>query len=187
MTVTNDEFALAATDGNHRVDGGDARLHGLVHRLALDDARRGVFDQARIRGGNVTLAVDGQTQRIDHTAEHGFTNRHRRDLAGGLDGAALLDAIALTHQHDTNVVVFQVQSKTFSAVFEHHQLAGHDVVKAVDAGDAVTHLQHGADIADRNGLVIVLDLLLEDGADLVGTNGNHGGKEVKGGRGEGEG
>src|SRR5205814_8495431 len=48
LTVADDQLALAAPDGNHRVDGHDARLHGLTHGFAFDDAGRDFFD--RIRG-----------------------------------------------------------------------------------------------------------------------------------------
>jgi hypothetical protein len=35
LTVADDQLALAAADGDHRVDGLEARLQGLVDRLAL--------------------------------------------------------------------------------------------------------------------------------------------------------
>ena len=38
LTVTNDQLTLATADGHERVDGLDAGLHGLAHRLAGDDA-----------------------------------------------------------------------------------------------------------------------------------------------------
>src|SRR3546814_3363334 len=40
LPVADDQLALAAADGGHGVDGLDAGLQRLVHRLALDDARR---------------------------------------------------------------------------------------------------------------------------------------------------
>ena len=38
LAVADDELALAAADGDHRVDGLDAGLQRLLDRLALDDA-----------------------------------------------------------------------------------------------------------------------------------------------------
>jgi hypothetical protein len=38
LAVADDELALAAADGDHGVDGFQAGLHGLMHRLPLDDA-----------------------------------------------------------------------------------------------------------------------------------------------------
>lgn len=37
LTITNDQLTLTTTNGHHRVDTLDARLHGLVHRLTRDD------------------------------------------------------------------------------------------------------------------------------------------------------
>ena len=174
LAVTNDQLALATADGDHRVDGGDAGLHRLMHRLALNDAGRHGFDQARLAGGDFTLAVDGTAQGVHHPAQHGFTHGHSSNLAGGLHRAAFLDAVSLTHEHRADVVVFEVQGDAFGAVLEFEELTGHGLLQAVNAGDAVAHGENGADIADGNRLVVVLNLLLEDGADLVGTDGNHG-------------
>ena len=38
LPVADDKFALAAADGEHRIDGQKPRLHGLVDRLPVDDA-----------------------------------------------------------------------------------------------------------------------------------------------------
>ena len=151
-----------------------------MHRLALDDARRHRFDQTGLGGGDVTLAVDRLTQGVHHPAKHGVAHGHCGDLAGGLHRAAFLDAAALAHQHHTHVVILEVEGDALGAVLELHQFAGHDLLQAIDAGDAVADLQHGSDVADRNRFVVVLNLLLEDGADLVGADGNHGGKSPQG-------
>ena len=91
----------------------------------------------------------------------------------------------LTHQHCADIVVFEIERNAFGAVFELNEFTGHHLLKAVDTSNAVAHLQDGTHIADRNRLVVVLNLLFEDGADLVGTDGNHGGytleKGVRGG------
>merc|ERR1712100_550871 len=85
-----------------------------------------------------------------------------------------LNAVTLAHQHRADVVVFEVQSDAFGAVLEFEELTGHGLLQAVNTGDAVAHGENGADITDGNRLVVVLNLLLEDGADLIGTDGNHG-------------
>ena len=40
LPVADDQLALAAADRNHRVDGFDAGLQRLFHRLPVDHARR---------------------------------------------------------------------------------------------------------------------------------------------------
>ena len=182
LTVANDQLPLATADGDHGVDRGDARLHGLVHRLALDDARRHRLNQPGFGGGDVALAIDGLAQGVHHAAKHGVAYGHSGNLAGGLHGAAFLNPATFAHQHHADVVVFEVQGNAFGAVFELNQLAGHHLLEAVDPGNAITDLEHSSDIADRNRLVVVLNLLLEDGADLVGADGNHGRKSPQAGR-----
>jgi hypothetical protein len=44
LAVADDQLTLAAADRHHGVDGLQARLHRLAHRLALDDARRHLLD-----------------------------------------------------------------------------------------------------------------------------------------------
>ena len=39
LAVADDQLALAAADGDERVERLEAGLHRLVHRLARDDAR----------------------------------------------------------------------------------------------------------------------------------------------------
>ena len=53
---------------------------------------------------------------------------------------------------------------------ELEQLAGHRAVEAVDAGDAVADGEDGAGLGDVDLLVVVLDLLADDPADLFGAD-----------------
>ena len=47
LAVADDELALAAADRHHAVDGLEAGLHRLAHRLAVDDARAPASRSAR--------------------------------------------------------------------------------------------------------------------------------------------
>ena len=47
-------------------------------------------------------------------------------------------------------------------------LARHDAGQPVDAGNAVADFQHGADFADVDLALELLNFLLDDGSDLVG-------------------
>ena len=48
-------------------------------------------------------------------------------------------------------------------------LEGDAVLEAVDAGDAVADLEHGADLFDLDLRLVLLDLVLEDRGDLFGS------------------
>ena len=94
------------------------------------------------------LAVDRHAERVDHAADQRVADRHLRDLAGALDLVAFLDLLEVTEERDADVVLFQVQHQPDdAAVAEVEQLAGHRGVQAVDAGDAVAGLEHGAGLA----------------------------------------
>ena len=147
-----------------------------MHRLTLNDSGSWRLNQSRFSRSEIPLAVNRHTEWIHHSSKHGVTNGNGSNLACRSDGASFLNSKALAHQHNADVVIFEVEGNPFGAVFELNQLTSHHLLKAIYTGNTVTNLQDGADVADRYGLVIVLDLLLENGADLVGSDGNHGGK-----------
>ena len=143
--VADDQFALAAPDGDHRVDGLDAGLQRLFDRLALDDARRAGFQQAELGGGDRAFVVNRLAQRVDDAPDQRLADRDLDDLAGALDGVAFFDAGLGAQKHRADIVFFQVQRHALHAAGELQQFADHGVLQAVDARDAVADLQDGAD------------------------------------------
>ena len=72
LTVADDEFALSAADGDHRVDGLQTGLQRLLHGLTVDHTG-GLTVERHLEGVaqvDVTLAVDSLSQRIDDAAQH---------------------------------------------------------------------------------------------------------------------
>jgi hypothetical protein len=67
--VANDQLALAAADGDHGVDGLDAGLHRLVHRLAQHDARRDHVDEAARLRLDLAAAVQRVAERVHNAAQ----------------------------------------------------------------------------------------------------------------------
>ncbi len=68
-TIADDQLALAAANGNHRVHGHDARLHRLADGFSLDNARRDLFDRIKRFGGHRSFAIERLAEGIDHAAE----------------------------------------------------------------------------------------------------------------------
>ena len=58
---------------------------------------------------------------------------------GALDRVAFLDGVVLAEEHAADAVLFEVQRDAEHAVRELEHLAGHRLVDAVDARDAVAH------------------------------------------------
>ena len=75
-TVTNDEFTLATTDGNHGVDRHDSCLHWHGNGLSLNDAGSDLFNWILVGGFDLTFAVERTTEVVYDAAEHVLTDRN---------------------------------------------------------------------------------------------------------------
>ena len=112
-------------------------------------------------GGDRTLVVDRHAERVDDAADQGVADGHAHDAAGALDFVAFLDLGVFAKQDHADLILFEVHGDSGDAVREAEQLAGHDLVEAVDTGDAVTEGDDGADFVDRDLRFVVLDLLAD--------------------------
>ena len=92
LAVADDELALAAADGEHRVDGQNARLKRRVDALAVDDTGSGTLHCAVAVGTDVSPAVDGHAERVDHAAEESLAHGNTRRASSAADRAARADA-----------------------------------------------------------------------------------------------
>ena len=164
LAVADDELTLAAADRDHRVDGLQAGLHRLGRRLALDDA--GALNSA----GRVSVVAiaplpsSGLPGRADRRCVRASRHRpgsRRNDRA--LDRVALGDLLPLAEQHGADVVGLEVQRQPGHAVGQLEHLERHAVLQAVQACDAVSDGQHGADLGQlRRSRAEPLDAALED-------------------------
>ena len=73
-----------------------------------------------------------------------------------------LTPVDVAEERRADVVVLEVEHEAHQAAGELEQLAGHGALEAVDAGDAVADAEHGARLGREGGLLVVLDLLLDD-------------------------
>ena len=159
--------------GNHRVDGLDAGLQRLAHRLAVDDAGRDALDRDALVGDDRALAVERHAQRIDHAADQRVAHRRGHDRARALDRVAFLNRRVFAQQHRADLVFFQVERDAENVVRELQHLAGHHFFQAVDARDAVAHGDDRADLVHGHRLVVVGDLLAQNLCNFVRFNGCH--------------
>ena len=77
--VADDQLALPATDGNHRVDRLDAGLQGLLDWLPDDDARCRRLHLPRDGRDDVAFSIDWTPERIDHSPYEGRANGDLED------------------------------------------------------------------------------------------------------------
>ena len=109
LAVADDQFALAAADRNHRVDGLDAGLQRLAHRLAVDHARRDALERVALVRLHRALAVERLAQRIHHAPDQRIAHRHGHNLVRALDRVAFANFGVVAEQHRADLVFFQVQ------------------------------------------------------------------------------
>ena len=122
-------------------------------------------------GVDLALAVERLAERGDDAAEQRVADRDLQQALGALDRVALDDLLPRAEEHGADVVGLEVQRQADHVVREFEHLERHAVLEAVDAGDAVTDREDGADLG-QVGLtgVEALDAGLEDGGDLVGLD-----------------
>src|SRR5438093_1494081 len=93
LAVADDKLALPAPDRDHRIDGLEAGLHRLIHRLAVHDARRVTLQGSRLVRDDRTFAVDRLPDRVHDPADHRLADRDGSDLSGAAHGVSLLDVV----------------------------------------------------------------------------------------------
>ena len=123
LAVADDELALSAADRDHGVNGLDAGLERLAHRLALHDARCDDLDLAEFLGGDGALAVDGLADAVHHAAHDGVAHGHFGDPLGPLDDVAFADLGVVAHEHRAHVLFFEVERHAHDAARELQELA----------------------------------------------------------------
>ncbi len=173
--VADDQLALAATDRNHRVDRLDARLQRLLHRLALDDARRDDLHLAGLGRVNRAQPVHRPSQRVHHASHHGRPDGDLEHAGGAAHLVTLAKLEVVAEDHRPDVVFLEVERETGDLLpglrhGELEHLPRHRGGEPVDPGDAVLHLQHGADFADVDVRQVGrLDFLQQDVFQLAGS------------------
>src|SRR6185437_12869445 len=157
--VADDQLALAAADRDHGVDGLDARLQRLLHGLADDDAGRLALHLARVLRVDRAVAVDRTSERIDDAADQLWSYGHLEHAGGTANLVAFLELEVVAQDDGADVVFFEVEREGGDLLaglggrdFEH--FAGHGLLEAVNAGDAVLHFEYRTDFLNIEGAEI---------------------------------
>ncbi len=169
LAVTNYEFTLAAANRNHGVDGLDARLQRLAHRLAEDDARRLALQRhVYLFPVDGAQAVQRIAQRVYHAAQQLVVHGHGGDAARTAHHHAFLHQVRGAHHHGTHIVGLQVHHHGHDTVAAVQQFAGLRMVQAIDAHHAVAHLQRLANLLELELVFHIFELPEEDFTHFAG-------------------
>src|SRR5262249_1556362 len=150
LAVTNDEFALPTANGNHGINGLDACRHRLTHGLTINNAGSTTYNVNQFFASQRTLVVNGVAQGIQDAAYQCRTRRHRHDVPGAPDFVAFLHFRVVTKQHRAHLVFFQIHGDAGNIMAEVEQLAGHDFVQAVEAGNPAPQRDASPQLVPRN-------------------------------------
>src|SRR5216684_3632918 len=167
LAVADNQFALAAADRNHRIDGLDTGLERLADGLAVEHAGSNALERVALPGSNGAFAVERLPERIDDAADESFAHGHGHNRVGALDDVALFELGRLAEKHGADFSFFEVERDAENVVGKREHLASHGFFESIDARDAVTHTDDRADFVDGNGLLVVFDLLAQNLADFV--------------------
>ncbi len=147
LAVADDQLALTAADRGHGVDGLDAGLQRLVHRLATDDAGRLHLEAAQRccwRSGPCRRWPGRARSRPDRRARRPTGTERIRPVAFTDWPSSISSAWPSTTAADRALV--EVQREAEDPALELEQLVDRRVGQTGDAGDAVADLQHPTDL-----------------------------------------
>ena len=157
-TVADNQFPLPPANGNHRIDSLDAGLHRRIYRLPHHHIGGGLLYRAGGGGIERPPAVQRPAHGIHDPANQGIAHRHLDNLAGGAYLMALFDGGGIAQDGRAHQVRLQVQGQPQDVAAEVQQFVGADALQALDAGNAVADLHHGAYIHQAQVAAKLLNL-----------------------------
>jgi hypothetical protein len=173
LAVADDELALAAADGNHRVNRLDPRLERRVHGLARGDVRGNDFDGAVLLGRDGAAPVHWLAERVDDTPDEGLPDGHGDNPPGALDGVPFFDGVGSGEEDDPDFFGGEVKRQTVNRIavvtgrWKLDQLLRHHIVQPGNARDAVADLKHLANVDGFNaGRFKCFNLLAQKGGNI---------------------
>ncbi len=168
--IADDQLALPFADRNERVDRADAGLQRLLDGLTLHDRRSDVLDRPKARRLDLTLAVDRLAERIDDASQHDFADRYRGDATGAPHAVAFFDLRVRAHDHDADVVLFEVERDSLQSVGKLDELGRSHAAQSVDAREVRPDLDDRTDFVFLDLGLELLDLLFEDAGNFVSVD-----------------
>jgi hypothetical protein len=173
LAVADDQLTLAASDGDHAVDGLNAGLKRLFDGAAFDDAGSDALHGVVLGGVDGPFAVDGVAEGVDDTANQAGADGDGHNAIGAADFIAFANLFRIAEEHDADLVFFQVHGEAGDTMGQLDELAVHDVFQAMDAGDTVAHGNHRPGFGNTDCLFEVFDLLTEEPRNFIRSNLSH--------------
>ena len=143
----------------------------MTYWLATHDARRLNFHTTGLRRVDRSLAVDGFTQRVDHTAQEGVATRNGQDALRGAHNLVFFKVVYETEHHGTHGVLVEVHGETQSPVLELEQFVHCSAGETRHACDAVSNLNDASNLFSPNLRGVLGHVTLKRLGDFICTDG----------------
>ena len=169
LPVANEQFALTAADGEHGINGQNARFQGPADGFALHNARGRPLDGIIFLGRELLAPVDDLAQGIDHPAQNVVVDGDASRAAGAHHPVPFGNIAVLAEEHDTGGAVgANVLHHALYAAVEQHDFPVLHVIKAFDHGDAVAYGPNQAHLLVSVIQFEILNVLFQKGNDPGG-------------------
>ena len=166
-TVADDQFALAAANRNHGVNGFQTCLQRYINWLSVSNARCFDFNVAIFVGFDRSLSVDWLSERVYYASDNCIAYRNLHQVTCSLNNVAFLNGFGATQKNGTYVAFFQVECHAVYAVRKFEQFAGHAILKAVHMGNAIADFKNRTYFIDIEVYFVVFNLFFNDRCNFI--------------------
>merc|ERR1711970_53968 len=142
LSITDDQFSLASTDWDQRVDGFQTRLHWFVDGFSGDNTWGFDVDSSSFFGVDWSFTVNGVSEWIDNSTEEFWSDWDVDDGTGSSYDVTFFNFSIVTEDDNTDVVWLQVQSHTFDSGVKFNHFFGLDVFQTVNSSNTITNSQY---------------------------------------------
>jgi len=149
LAVANDQFALTASNGDHRVNRFDTGLNGRIHVLTMNHtgAMRSIGRKPVVAMG--PLASIGWPSALTTRADQGIPHRNRSDASCAAHDHAFDNPRVFAHDDHAHTILLKTEGRAHHAVGEIEPIPGPaPLANPSTRANSITGLQHLADIAD---------------------------------------
>ena len=137
LAVADDQLSLSAADGEHGINGKDARLQRLTYGSSVHDARCALLDRIVALRFDQSGLIDRISQRIDDTSQKSLSHGHARLFSGPDSLGAGPDPLLRTEQDAADLLFSQVLHHSAGSVLKHKDLPVKGAFHTLDDGDSV--------------------------------------------------
>mmetsp|Transcript_26419 Transcript_26419/g.56773 ORF Transcript_26419/g.56773 Transcript_26419/m.56773 type:complete len:563 (+) Transcript_26419:264-1952(+) len=154
LTITNDQLTLSTSNGDKGINGLKAGKHGLGHGFAGNNSGCLHLSTAALAVVKAGASINGLADTIHNTSQKLLADRNVDNGSGTLDSVTLKDVTIVAENHNSNIVLLQVECHAAETAGKDNHLSGLDVGKTVDTGDTISNGDDGSGLGVLDSRVL---------------------------------